>query len=232
MSEDLFKDDRPMLEASSAHIVLALVVDVSASMQIEENGIKRINSLNKAINSMIDTINEDARLRNILDLGIFVFGEKDREPVYQGFRAISECEHITLHADDSMSWVADSLNTAVHRLRERTNLYLKQGGGAFRPYLILITDGDFFDYPDDLNEIAEKVRQRERERKLDFFALGFEGSNRTQLENFTNNSERVIEVKGSNLVEFFKWLICALPYKITGRMEITPIEIPPLIFHT
>lgn len=230
MCEDLF-NDRPVLEASYPHLALALVLDISASMQTEENGIKRIDSLNKAINKIIDTINEDALLKNILDLGIFVFGEKDKEPVYQGFCAISNCEHITLQANDGETWVADALNTAVDRLRERTNLYA-QGGGAFRPYLILITDGNFFDYPDDLDTIAEKVRQREREGKLDFFALGFEGSNRTQLENFTNNSERVIEVKGSNLVEFFKWLRCVLPYKITDRMEITPIEIPPLIFHT
>ena len=241
MSEDSFKDDRPVREVREPLLVLALVVDVSAKMQTEENGIKRIDSLNNAINSMIDTINEDARLRNILELGIFIFGEKDRKHVYQGFRKICDCEKINLQANDNSTYVVDALNTAVDCLRERIKFHHQYSGGyAYRPYLIFITDSVFFDYPDDLNTIAEKVRQGESEGKLNFFCLGFEESNKTQLEMFTNNSERVIEVKASNLAEFFRWLVCDyvpdyvpyVPYVIIDRMEVTPIEIPPLEFYT
>ena len=227
MCEDLVKD-RPVLEAIEPHLALALVVDVSASMQIEENGIKRINSLNKAINSMIDTINEDARLRNILDLGIFVFGEKDREPVYQGFRAISECEHITLQANDNETWVSDALNTAVDRLRERTNRYA-QGGGAYKPWLVLITDGQFFD-GSELNIVASRMKQRELENKLQFFGLGVQGYDRSQLEKLTNMPNHVIDVKAANFAEFLSWVGRSFATISQKPVDATDIELPPLIF--
>ena len=205
----------PILESSTAHVALALVLDISGSMQGE-----KIDSLNNAINNMIAQIKEDARLRDIVDLAVFVFGEEGRDPVCQGFRAISDCGYITLQANDNETWVSNALDTAVDRLRERTNLYA-QGGGAYKPWLILITDGQFFD-GEELNTIASKMKQRESDNKLQFFGLGVQGYDRGQLEMLTNRPNHVIDVKAVNFVEFFCWYRCNFAVD----------ELEPLVFRT
>lgn len=226
MNENYLIDvtDRPVLESSSPHVALALVLDISISMNYEG----KIDSLNNAINTMIAQIKEDARLRDIVDLGVFVFGEKGREPVCQGFRAISDCGYITLQANDGETWVADALNTAVDRLRERTHRYAK-GGGAYKPWLVLITDGGFFD-DTELNGVASRMKQRESENKLQFFGLGVEGYDRSQLERLTNMPNHVIDVKAANFVEFLSWVGRSFATVTQNAVDAKDIELPPLIF--
>ena len=219
-------NDRPVLESSSAHVAIALVLDISYSMLGE-----KINSLNRAINDMIAQLKVDARLRDIIDLGIFVFGEKGRNPVCQGFRAISDCETISLQANDDSTYVVDALNTAIDRLRERTELYAK-GGGAHKPWLILITDGVFHDdynMPGELDKVAERMKQREKEGKLHFFGLGVEGYKRSQLEKFTENPKRVIDIKAANFIEFFSWVGRSMA-TISRTAVGTQTTLEPLVF--
>lgn len=215
--------DRPVLEASVAHVALALVLDISSSMQGE-----KIDSLNRAINSMIDQLKVDARLRDIIDLGIFVFGEKSRESVYQGFRAISDCEHIALYANDNSTYVADALNNAIDHLRERTNLYAKDAA-PYKPWLVLITDGEFHDDDDKLNSVAKRMKEREEQNKLRFFGLGVEGYKRSQLEKFTKDSKYVIDVKAANFVEFLNWVGRSMA--IVSQSEVgSSVKLEPLVF--
>lgn len=215
--------DRPVLEASSEHIALALVLDVSGSMQGE-----KINSLIEAINSMIAWMKEDRRLKFIVDLAIFVFGEKGRENVLQGFCAIGECNPINLSATDSSTWVADSLNIAVDRLRERTEMYNKTGG-AYKPWLVLVTDGEFFDSEEELNKVSQRIKQREKEGKLHFFGLGVEGYIKDQMMKFTEDPRKVMDVKASNFQEFFSWVGRSLA--TVSRTEVgTATTMEPLVF--
>lgn len=218
MSEDLV-NDKPVRKIGTWHIPLAFVFDVS---------VRQIDSLNKAINNMIDKIKSDVRLQDIVDLGIFIFGEDDSNPVYQGFSAISECGHITLHANDNMTFVAESLNTAVDHLKEWSSFCYSQGGQIYKPWLILVTDGEFFDSDEDLNKVSERIR-----KQLNFFALGLEKCNRTQLEKLTNENEHVIEVKVANLVEYFDyWLsrLKASTIDYDGPILYEPINLPPEVF--
>lgn len=197
-------NDRPVRELSSPHVALALVLDVSCSMQEEVIGKRKIDLLNKAINEMIEFAKKDERLFNIMDLGIFIFGDPNRNKVLQGFRAIRDCEEINLQANDGSTYVAEALNTAVDRLRERTMLYAAGGGGnAFVPWLVLITDGEFHDNQA-LEPIAERIKQREREKKLHFFGFGVPGYDRNQLEKFSETpSESVIDIDARNFTELF-----------------------------
>jgi uncharacterized protein YegL len=193
--------DRPVLESSIAHVAIALVLDVSASMQNDG----KIQSLNDAVNGLIKQMQADTRLKDTIDLGVFVFGEKGKQPIFQGFRAMSECGQIYLEANDSSTYVVDALNSAVESLRERVILYAKSGG-AYKPWVILITDGSFHDDQSELNSIGGRIKQRETENKLHFFGLGVSGFDRSQLESLTNNSNHIIEVKAANFTEFLSWV--------------------------
>jgi len=215
--------DRPIREASEAHVALSLILDVSGSM----DGAK-INSLNAAVNGMIMQMKEDSRLKNIVDLAIFVFGTKGRQNIHQGFRAIADCDTVSLEATDVNTYVVDALERAVDISRNRCGAYDK-AGGSYKPWIVLMTDGELHDDATAINSIGEKMKQREQQGKLQFFALGVDGYNRTQLEKFTNNPAHVIDAKAANFGEFFSWVGRSL--KAVSSKEVgDSVALPPLQF--
>jgi len=215
--------DRPIREASEAHVALSLVLDVSSSMRGES-----INSLNIAINRMINQMKDDERLKNIVDLAIFVFGERGRENFFQGFRAIADCDTINLVANGSSTYVVDALERAVEIMQKRCDAYNK-AGGSYKPWIVIITDGEFHDSVTALNTIGNMMKERESQGKLQIFGLGVNGYDRKQLEKLTNNSSHVIDVKSANFVEFFSWVGRSL--KAVSSKEIgESVALPSLQF--
>jgi uncharacterized protein YegL len=213
-----------MREASEAHVALSLVLDVSASMQGDS-----IKSLNTAVNEMIKQMKDDNRLKNIVDLAIFVFGTRGRQNIFQGFRAIADCEPVNIEANDDYTYVVDALKKVVEITQKRCGAYDK-AGGSYKPWIILITDGEFHDGNDaEFTTVGNTMRERERQGKLQFFALGVDGYVRTQLEKLTNNPAHVIDAKTANFVEFFSWIGRSL--KAVSSKEVgEAVALPPLQF--
>jgi len=215
--------DRPIREASEAHVALSLVLDVSGSMQGDS-----MHSLNIAVNNMIGQMRSDERLRNIVDLAIFIFGKPGRENIFQGFRAIADCEAVEIKASDTSTYVVEALERAIEITRKRCSAYDK-AGGSYKPWIVLITDGEFHDDAMALNYIGDKMKDRERQGKLQFFGLGVGGYVRSQLEKLTNNPAHIIEAKSANFPEFFSWIgrsIKAVSSKEVGAS----VSLPPLQF--
>jgi len=215
--------DRPIREASEAHVALSLVLDVSGSMQGES-----IRLLNAAVNQMITEMKEDERLNNIVDLAIFLFGTKGRDSIHQGFRAIADCVPVNIKATDTSTYVVDALEKAVDVTRKRCAAYNK-AGGAYKPWIVLITDGEFHDSNSELDNIGNKMKERESQNKLQFFGLGVDGYDRNQLEKLTNNPGHVIDAKSANFIEFFSWVGKSI--SVVSSKEIgANVALPPLQF--
>jgi len=215
--------DRPIREASEAHVALSLVLDVSASMQGNS-----ITSLNTAVNQMINQMKADHHLRNVVDLAIFIFGTHGRENIYQGFRSIADCEPIHLVANDGNTYVANALNRAMEITKRRCTAYDK-AGGSYKPWIVLITDGEFHDERNDLYNIGQKMRERQFQGKLQFFGMGVEGYVRSQLEMLTNNPAHIIDAKAANFVEFLSWIGKSMKVVSTKAIG-EPAALPPLKF--
>jgi len=215
--------ERPIREASEAHVALSLVLDISLSM-----GGTPINTLNDAVNDMIQQMKDDSRLKNIVDLAILVFGIQGRDNIYQGFRAITDCDVVDLKATDNGTFVTDSIERAVEFSKKRCAAYDK-AGGAYKPWIVVITDGEFNDSSSALDRVGNIVKEREKQGKLQFFALGVEGYNRSQLERLTDNSHQIIDAKVGNFGEFFAWIGRSL--KAVSSKEIgEATALPPLQF--
>jgi len=215
--------DRPIREASEAHVALSLVLDVSLSMEGNP-----IDSLNNAVNEMIQQMKEDSRLKNIVDLAIFIFGERGRDPIYRGFRAIADCDTVRLEATDGSTHVSDALERAAEFSKKRCGAY-DRAGGAYKPWIVLITDGEFYDSRDALDRVGNALKERERQGKLQFFALGVGGYDRAQLEKLTNNPHQIIDAKVANFGEFFSWIGRSLKAVSSKEVGETTM-LPPLQF--
>jgi len=215
--------DLPPREVSEAHVALALVLDVSGSMDGAS-----INSLNAAVNGMINQMKEDPRLRNIIDLAIFLFGTQGRQIIHQGFRAIADCVTVNLEANDVNTYAVDALERAVEITKNRCRAYDK-AGGSYKPWIVMITDGELHDSNVEINKIGEAIKQREQQGKLQFFALGVGGYKREQLERFTSNPAHVIDATVANFGEFFSWIGRSL--KVVSTKEVGDnVALPPLQF--
>jgi len=190
----------PVRAASEPHIALSLVLDVSSSMRGDS-----ITLLNKAVNDLISQLKKDTRLQNIIDLAIFVFGAQGRENVYQPFRAIKDCDTVKLVAEDNSSHVVNALEKAIEFMRNRCSIY-NRGGGAYKPWIVLITDGEFNDDSAEIHRIGEKIKELETRGKLHFFGLGTDEYDRGQLEDLTSFPNHVIDANAANFDEFFSWV--------------------------
>jgi len=215
--------ERPIREASEAHVALSLVLDVSLSM-----GGTPINMLNTAVNGMIQQMKEDPRLKNIVDLAIFVFGDLGRDTIHQGFRAVADCEDVELKATDGSTYVTNALERAVEFSKKRCGAY-DRAGGSYKPWVVLITDGEFNDDNMTLDRIGNAIKERESQGKLQFFALGVDKYNKAQIERLTNNPTQIIDAKVANFGEFFSWIGRSMKAVSTKEVgEATPL--PPLQF--
>lgn len=215
--------DRPVRESAIAHVALALVLDISGSMARGN-----IRSLNQAVNQLIEQMQADSRLKDIVDLGIFVFGEKNKPVIQQGFRAMSDCTKVNLDASATSTYVADALDEAIDMLRIRCGIYA-QGGGSYKPWIVLITDGEFHDDKERLEEVGSKIKRREKENKLQFFGLGVDGYRKEQLQSLTSNPSHVIDVKAANFPEFLSWV--GRSFSIISTRQIDEVvSLEPLIF--
>jgi uncharacterized protein YegL len=193
--------DRPVRRPGEPHLALTLVLDVSASMQGES-----IKLLNAAVNNMISQMKADERLKHIIDLSILVFGTHGRQNAYQGFRAIADCDTVKLEANDNSTYVVAALEQAIKFLRNRCKVY-NQGVGCWKPWIVLITDGEFHDDNAALNEIGAVIKERESNGKLRFFGLGVDKYERKQLEKLTNDPAYIIDAKIDDFGDFFSWLV-------------------------
>lgn len=192
---------------AEAHVALALVLDISSSMTYEENGV-RINALNNAVNEMIEQMKANVRLKCIVDLAVFCFGNYNKpksEIMYQGFSSIASCVPIHLVAEDENTYVVDVLEYVLEIIGKRCEVYDKLGG-SYKPWIVLMTDGELHDSPAEINAIGRRLKEREAKGRLHFLGLGVRGFVRSQLEKFTSNKDHIIEIEAADFGEFFKWV--------------------------
>ena len=200
------RGQQPVELPNAEHLALVLVLDVSASMNAPAGGSTCISLLNKGVNDMITALSNNPATSKYVDLAIVTFGE--RAKVYQDFAPISQVSPVNLIANQGRTLVAQAINMALNKARDRTNRYT---GGAWKPWIVLITDGEFHDditsVPSNLDSsmsVADCVRDRENKGKLRTFALGVGNDfNPQQLKIFT---DRAFQIEGYNLAEFFNWL--------------------------
>jgi len=235
--------NRPERDANKAHVALTLVLDVSGSMSYSPTGgAAPIDLLNDSINEMVGKMNADSRLNTIVDLSIFTFGAPGKENPYIGFMSIVDVAKdvgtIRLEANDGYTYIADVLKEAIEATRERANSYRT----AYKPWIVVISDGGFSDNPSALDEVGEMMKQRARDEKQNFFGFFVPEDTpqkimqqRQQLEKFCLQEQaqiRVVDIKDAgNLPKLLEWIGRSMK-KVSGTdpTQKAGIENPSEIF--
>lgn len=185
-------------------LVICLCVDASASM-MKEN---RMQTVNREIGAFLQKMYEGATSRDAVEVCVISFGDQtkvmcDFGPMSEAIRANRE-----IRATGARTELGDGVMTALDCLDKRLALLSELGASYYKPWLILISDGEATDTAR-CKEAGREVRRRLQERKLKVKCLSLcdaenRGAVRT-LREFTLDNQ-VDQVDSLEMAEFFEML--------------------------
>lgn len=177
-----------------------LVLDVSGSMRG-----KRIEELNKGLQDFYNEISGDETTSQRLEVSIITFGSFAK--TIQTPKLVENFTMPTLTAEGSTVLVS-AVNQAIDLVEERKNWYKSTNQTYYRPWIILMTDGE----PDDdqnVDKLSERIKQDIQARHYAFLPIGVEGANMNVLSKIQGDI-KPMKLQGTKFSSFFKWLSASM----------------------
>lgn len=170
------------------HMPVLIMADNSGSMEAA------IENVKKSINRFRNDICKDPKAAERVEICVISFNGDVH--ILQDWCSITEMKSIELSAQGGTNMSA-ALRVAVDKLKERGHLYEKLGIEVRMPYLIILTDGK----GNNINEIAEEIRERDHSNKMRTWFLGVPGYDKETAAKLTEG-KRVFELVDKNGYDF------------------------------
>ena len=174
-----------------------VVADISGSMAGQP-----INELNRGLRDFQAEIMQDYIASQRLEVSVVTFGSEIT--LMQEPALVNNCRMPTLHAEGSTRLV-DGVRQAMRMVEERKNWYKNTGQNYYRPFIVLITDGEP-DGDQDMKSLSTEVRSAVESKKFTFWSLGVQGYTHSKLAQICPANTPPIPLDGYKFSEFFKWL--------------------------
>ena len=168
---------------------------------VVEGGISKLDNLNEGLEAFYDEIGEDETTSQRLELAVITFN--DTVNVIQEPSLISNCTAPELEADGETALV-DAVEEAIDLVDARKKWYKETGQAYYRPWIILMTDGEPNE-GQDIDFLAQKIKQDTAEKRYAFLPIGVGDANMSVLRSIQGNIP-AMKLKGAKFSEFFKWL--------------------------
>ena len=188
------------VENYSQKCCVALVLDTSSSMAGDS-----IDQLNYGIQNFIREIMADKpNLGQKLELGIITFDTDVRrvsEP------KLAEFINFKPLAVNGTTMMVNGVREGIKMVSQRKQWYKSTGQMYFRPWVIMITDGDpDSDQQGELPKLAAEIRQGMDDEDFWFMAIGVTGAKMSTLEFISHEKMEPRKLSGLKFSEFFRWL--------------------------
>jgi uncharacterized protein YegL len=189
---------------------VVLVLDVSGSMAG-----KPIAELNQGLQDFAQTLKSDPLAALRVEVALIAFGGKvraldvrngsqDEIPIDadKAFVTIDAFQPPVLAASGETP-MGEALRRTLTLVRERKEIYKRNGADYFRPWVFLITDGQ----PNDAGweAVPDLVKEEERRKGLLFYAVGVENADMKTLARF-GEDRPPMRLRGLAFRELFQWL--------------------------
>jgi uncharacterized protein YegL len=188
-----------------------LLLDTSGSMQGEP-----IAELNEALREFNETLKADKLASLRVEVAIVTFGGRVQVIDVRGTGMPFDASQAFVTADNFQPPTLDAsgdtpMGEAVRRaltlIRERKDIYKRNGLDYFRPWIFLITDGAPTDFG--WESAADQVKREEDRKGVIFYAVGVEGADIQNLARFSDERQP-LRLKGLAFRELFQWLSSSL----------------------
>ena len=177
-----------------------LVLDTSGSM----NADNAIGQLNQGLQTFKSQIMNDETARDRLEIAIVSFNSEIKVELQPSL--ISEIEMPTLKASGQTQLVR-AIEEAQQVIKDRKDYYKSKGLTYYRPWIVVMTDGDPYPANQDIDGIAQKIQEDADVKKYVFFMIGVGNEVHDDvLSKLTTSQFPAMRMDAVNFAEFFQWL--------------------------
>ncbi|MCS7029815.1 MAG: VWA domain-containing protein [Bacteroidia bacterium] len=193
-----------------------LVLDISGSMSGQP-----IEELNRGLQEFYNTVKEDYVASSRLEVSIITFGSQ--VVMIQTPSLIDGFTMPTLYANGSTPLV-DAVRMAIKQTQHRKEWYKSTGQPYYRPWIVLITDGEP-DSDQDMDGLSQEIRKGVDNKNFLFYAVGVQGYNHQKLQHICHPNTPPLPLKELRFSEFFKWLSASITI-VTHSKDGDRIQLP------
>ena len=174
-----------------------LLLDTSESMKGQP-----IDSMNEGLRAFRTDILEDPVAPKRIEVAVVTFDTTVR--LVQDFVTVDRFEPPLLTAQ-GITHTGAAVNTALDLIQERKNRYKEAGIPYYRPWVLMITDGDpqgeLFLF---VQDAARRIKKDVGEHRLVFYTVATENAQTYQL--FRMGFSPILKLDGLKFNELFVWL--------------------------
>ena len=181
---------------------VVLLLDTSSSMYGAP-----INELNQGLRQFIKETAEDEAASMSVELEVITFD--DNASVAMPFTPICDVEQTPAPLiANGMTAMGAGLKLATRDLRTRRKMYQRAGIGAYKPWVILMTDGG---PNDDWRDAAEEMRRQGEQGKIQYIGveIGSSADHGTMCQ-ILPAKPGPVKLQGLRFKQFFRWLTDSL----------------------
>lgn len=192
-----------------------LVLDTSGSMNA--NG--AIDELNKGLKTFKDVTMQDSTTRDRLEIAIVSFNSKVEE--VQKAEILPNVQMPTLAAT-GQTHLVEAIEKAQSIVEERKKYYKSQGIPYYRPWIVVMTDGNPYPQGQDIDGIATRIQNDADNKKYVFFIIGI--GNEVQdstLSTLAATQWPAVRMADVKFEEFFTWLSASTTAVVTPSQDNT-----------
>jgi len=222
MNSDIIDIDTQIIPASvnydlleyadnpQARCPVVLLLDTSTSMDGEP-----IKELRRAVSRFYEELGTSKTVSGSVEICVVSFGYNDVsiERKFEPLREMKSASGIELFAG-GMTPMGGAINVALHECDQRENYYRRQGVSAYKPVVVLMTDGG---PNDDWYGSVQELGQRARNGKVITVPVGIgPHADMSVLEMVAGPRMPATRLQGLDFKEFFKWLSSSIKNITTG----------------
>lgn len=184
------------------HCATVLLLDTSGSM-----GGAKLAALTDGLRLFLQETAGDELASKRVDLCVLTFGGEVQ--VHKDFAPVTDYPGDTTLAARGETPMGQALQRGMSLIEERKAAYRAQGTDYYRPWLMLITDGEPTDMkPGDQRwqQVAAALQEGVAAARFAFFAIGVEGANMDRLRLLCPEGRPPLALRGLAFRELFAWL--------------------------
>lgn len=197
-------------ENYAAKCLCVLVLDVSGSMNIKIGNKTLIDELNSGLQAFYEEISNDVTTSQQLEVSIITFNDSVETVVEPALIENITMPHLTAEGTTAM---VDAVYQAIEKIDARKQWYKETGQPYYRPWIVLITDGEP-DEGQDVYGLGERIKEDMSEKKYVFMPLGVRGADMDVLAQLCGelNGKKItpLPLDGQKFASFFKWLSASM----------------------
>lgn len=196
----LINRHKDLIANPNPRIPICLCLDTSSSM-----GGAPIASLNSGVQLFYDTIKQDLIASGVAEIAVVTFGAGGVR-CHTDFAGVESVPHAPQFHAGGNTPMGEAVNLALNKLTERRKDYCRSGVEYYKPWLILMTDGQNNGSMKEYKRAQQRVADLCAGGNLDFLPIGIgAGADMAGLAGFSSR-HKPYKLNGLRFREFFSWL--------------------------